>query len=113
MRKTISMIVPLLFLHTGYVHADSGKLKVTAMLKNNPVVKAAVAQAKKFSGSKACGYRVESRESPEFEKGTTFDYSAEITCIHGEEGGVVQIKGRMFYPSDGPQEMTLNIRFAG
>ena len=110
MRKFISMVV--VFFAAGHAFANSGNQKVLAMLKKNPVVNAAVVEAKKFSGAKTCKYKVESNEPDEFEKGTTFDYSADISCTHKEAGAIIRVKGRMF--SDvGPQEFVLSIEFAG
>lgn len=110
MQKLISIVV-LTFLVAGSAFADSGNPKVLAMLKSNPIVNAALSEAKKFSGAKMCEYKVESNEPPQFEKGTTFDYSAEITCMHKEAAAIIRVKGRMF--SVGPQELTLSIAFAG
>lgn len=104
-------IAALTFLVVGFAYADSGNPKVLAMLKSNPIVNAALTQAKKFSGAKTCEYKVESSEPPQFEKGTTFDYSAEITCMHEGAAAIIRVKGRMF--SVGPQELTLSIAFAG
>jgi azurin len=84
------------------------------MLKKNPIVKAAVAEAKKFTGAKTCKYTIESSEPEQFQKGTTFDYSAEITCSENpdEFEAMIRVRGRMFSP-DGPQALTLSIDFAG
>jgi hypothetical protein len=95
-----------------HVQADSGNSKVLAMLKKNPIVNAAVAEAKKFSGAKTCNYDVKSSEAPQFQKGTTFDYSAEVTCIHDEAAGIVRVKGRTSF-SDYMEDLTLSIGFAG
>ena len=115
MRKLISKVVPLLviplFLVADYAFANSGNTRVLAMLKKNSIVNAAVAEAKRFSGAKTCQYNVESSEPPQFQKGTTFDYSAEITCSHNEAAGIIRVKGRMF--SEEPQELTISIAFAG
>ena len=93
--------------------ADLGESRVRAMLATNPIVKAGVAEAKRFSGAKACKYAIKTTQPREFEAGTTFDYSAEITCDGdaGESGAIVTVTGRLF--KDGPQSLVLKIDFAG
>ena len=95
-----------------HVQADSSNSKVLAWLKKNPIVNAAVAEAKKFSGAKTCDYDVKSSEDPQSRKGSTFDYSAEITCIDTEAAGIVRVKGSTSF-SDYVENLTLSIEFVG
>lgn len=88
---------------------------VTAMLKSNPVVQAAVKQAKSFAGGGACRYEVlQSAPLPAFETGSAYEYSAEISC-RGSEGAAAQVKvrGRYLAGQGEMQELQLAIAFAG
>jgi hypothetical protein len=97
------------------LQASSGDAKVLTMLRANPIVQAAVAEAKKFSGASDCDYQVESTELTQFAPGSTFDYSAEITCSNpneNEEGaGLVQVRGQT--SGEGPEELSLKVSFVG
>ena len=106
----IIFILLLMFFFSNSASADNGNPKVLDILKKNTIVNAAVAQAKKFSGAKTCKYTVESKEVEGFEKGSTFDYSAEIAC---KKNGFVSVKGRMFSSMGWAQDLELSIRFAG
>src|SRR5580765_2574503 len=63
--------------------ADQGDAKVLAMLKSNAIVKAAVTEGMKFTGTKHCNYEIDTSPSENFRPGTAFDYSAVITCDGG------------------------------
>ena len=96
---------------TSFASSD-GDSKVLAMLKRNPVVTAAVPQAKEFSGAKTCEYTVKSNELEQFEKGAAYKYSATITCNGREATGSVTVKGDYIASTENFQELDLSIFFA-
>lgn len=115
--RRLSVAIVLASVVANPAVADGGQSKVSAMLKRNSVVAAAVAQAKKFAGAKTCDYDVKATEVKAFEKGTTFDYSADISCGDGKGEGSgtasVAVKGRFFSSMpDDAQALELSVNFA-
>lgn len=109
MRYLITTV--MLMLASSYAYGASGNQKVRAMLNSNSIVKAALVEAKQFSGAKTCEYDVKATASPEFEQGSAFDYSAEISCSKDEATAIIRVTGRLL--AEGPQALTLTIDFAG
>jgi hypothetical protein len=114
--RNLLHIAALSILTTSVATAnEDGNAKVLTMLKRNTIVNAAVDQAKKFSGAKKCSYTVKAQPLPQFQKGTAYDYSAEITCSSNnpayEAAGIIRINGQML--QDSPQDLSLTIFFVG
>ena len=114
---SITVLLLVASLLSDKCFADTGKSKVLSMLKVNPIVVAAVTQAKEGSGAKSCAYEITSTELKQYEKGTAYDYDATITCRFKDalysSMGIVHVTGTYLVSTGKRQALELSIAFAG
>lgn len=85
------------------------------MLKTNPVVVAAVKQAKAFGPAKTCHYDIVSWPDEQLEKGSAYTYEAHITCKGTDEygsSGMVTVSGTHHVSAGVAQALTVTVEFA-
>ena len=91
--------------------------KVIEALKANEIIMKAAEVVKQSVGAQFCTYSVEYVMAAEgFEIGTTYDYSATISCgtttrFGAQSDGFVRVKGRMF--SGRIDAFNMSVDFAG
>lgn len=92
------------------------------LAKKHPVIAAAIDNAKKSVGAKACDHNLQKFQEPaQMEKGTTYEFSLHVTCsgpanpdqdIEGSQA-FVKIEGTWFKSLGHTQTLKIEIAFAG
>lgn len=115
--KVLTVLAIFLSAYVAKADVTADQMLVKTLLQKDPVVAAAIQQAKKFGTGHKCTWTFEKLEQPEaFQKNTTYDVEVNITCGEnkgeGSSQGLINVSGRLINKSP-LQEIDLSIRFAG
>lgn len=112
MLKLFIMAVALSTALPAHSAKDDGKAKILVMLKTNPVVVAAVNQAKRFARTKKCEYFISASPETQFEPGSAYSFDASITCQGDGSTGAVNVTGTWLSSTKDSQALRLSLDFA-